>query len=257
MNRYAKIYSKTRSVIAAGMLAGMATLSIAGAASGEEFDKAGIETIVREYLLQNPEILIDMQRSLETKQEQIKQQQQMATLKEKHDLIYNSPNQMIIGNPEAKISIVEFFDYNCGYCKRALSDMQKIVGENPDVKFIMKEFPVLGEPSLEAHKISLAFIKRHPEKYADFHNSLLSAEGRKDGNSALELAVSMGADADQLKADANDPAIIGAIGEVYDLADGLGITGTPSYVIGEEVVFGAVGFDRLMPKIAQLQKVQN
>ena len=223
-------------------------------AKAAELDRPAVETIIREYLLANPELFLEVQQALEAKQEASKQAQQMATLEEKKELLYNSPNQMIIGDPNAPITVVEFFDYNCGFCKRAHSDMERIVGENKDVKFIMKEFPVLGEPSLEAHRVSLALIKHNPELYADFHNKLLSQEGRKDGQSAMDLAVSLGADGETLKASANDPAIMAAIGEAYELADGLGITGTPSYVIGNEVVFGAVGYDRLMPKITALRK---
>lgn len=227
---------------------------MAQSANGQEMDRAGVEKIIREYLLANPELILEVQQALENKQEELKKQQQLVTLKDKNDLIYNSPNHMVIGDPEAKVTVVEFFDYNCGFCKRALSDMLQIVEQNPDVKFIMKEFPVLGEPSLEAHRVSLALIKNYPELYSDYHRDLMNLPGRKNGSKALDLAVSMGADGDKLKAAANDPAIMGAIGEVYEIADGLGITGTPSYVIGDEVVFGAVGFDRLMPKVANLRE---
>lgn len=233
------------------------SLVIAGSfvsfSNAQELDKPAVEKIIREYLLANPELFLEVQQALEAKQEEIKLQMQLATLTEKEDLIYNSANQMTIGDPNAEITVVEFFDYNCGFCKRALNDMTRIVSENPDVKFIMKEFPVLGEPSLEAHRVSLALIKTHPELYDAFHRELLGAPGRKDGSKALEIAMSLGADEEQLKAAANDPSIMNAVGEVYEIADGLGITGTPSYVIGNEVVFGAVGYDRLMPKIENLK----
>jgi protein-disulfide isomerase len=135
-----------------------------------------------------------------------------------------------------------------------MADMNRIIEENPDVRFIMKEFPVLGEASLGAHRISLAVIRLYPDLYGEFHRQLLSETGRKDGPTALELAVALGADRDKLQAEAGRPEIMSAVAEVYELADGLGITGTPSYVVGSEVVFGAVGYERLMPKVANLRK---
>ena len=145
--------------------------SSAMSAFAEELDRSAVEKIIREYLLENPELMLEVQDALQARQEANKLAQQASTLKEQHDVIYNSPYQMIIGNPEAKVTVVEFFDYNCSFCKRALSDMTRIVEENPDVKFVMKEFPVLGEPSLEAHRISLAVIQKYPEIYDAYHRA--------------------------------------------------------------------------------------
>jgi protein-disulfide isomerase len=235
----------------------LATTSLAVSsrdAGAQALDRPAVEKIIREYLLENPELMLEVQKALEDKQQALQAARQATTLAEKKDVIYNSPHQMIIGDPEAPVTVVEFFDYNCGFCKRALSDMNRIVEENPDVKFVMKEFPVLGEPSLDAHKISLSIIRLYPELYNDFHTQLLTLDGRKDGNSALELAVSLGADAKALQDESNKPEIMDAIAEVYELADGLNITGTPSYIVGEEVIFGAVGYNRIMPKVANLRE---
>jgi protein-disulfide isomerase len=217
-----------------------------------EVDRGTVENIVREYLLGNPELMLEVQDALEARQQAEQQARQAETLAAKKELIYNSPNQMIIGDPNAKTTVVEFFDYNCGFCKRAHADMQRIVEENPNVKFIMKEFPVLGEASVAAHHVSLAVIRLYPEIYTEFHDKLLGSDQRKDGALAMQIAVSLGADPAKLEVEAKSPSNNDAIREVYELADGLGITGTPSYVLGNEIVFGAVGFDRLMPKIAGL-----
>jgi len=217
-----------------------------------EIDRGAVETIVREYLLENPELMLEVQQALETRQMARQQAQQAETLLAKHDVIYNSPYQMVIGDPAAKTTVVEFFDYNCGFCKRAHADMERIVKENPDVKFVMKEFPVLGEASVEAHHVSLGVIRLYPEIYHDFHDQLISSERRKDGALAIEIATSLGADPQKLVEEMNNPVNGEAIREVYELADGLGITGTPSYVLGDEIIFGAVGYDRLMPKVAGL-----
>ena len=160
-------------------------------------------------------------------------------------LITNSDYQIEFGDPNAPVTIVEFFDYNCHFCQRAMADMQDLLKDNPNIRFVLREFPVLGEQSIEASRVSLAFSKLLPEKYGEFHLKLLGAEGVKNGDRAIQIAKELGADENQLLAEMEKPEIIEAIGSVYQIADPLGITGTPSYVIGDQVVFGAVGYDRL------------
>ncbi|MFZ1813030.1 MAG: DsbA family protein [Rhizobiaceae bacterium] len=235
----------------AALAAVTATSLPAHAFSDEE--RTEIEAIIKDYLLSNPKLMLEVQTALERAQEEEKRVSQAQTLSDMKEQIYNSDHQVEIGDPKAAITVVEFFDYNCGFCQRALSDMNRFVEQDKSIRFILKEFPVLGEASLEAHKISQAFNRLMPEKSAEFHQLLLSAPGRKDGKVALDLAVSLGADRDAVKAESEKKEIIDGFREVYQLADGLGITGTPSYVIGDEVVFGAVGFDALNVKVANLK----
>lgn len=216
--------------------------------------RSDVEAIIRDYLLTNPELMLDVQRALEARQHEERVASQKKALSEKREAIFSSDNQIEIGNPDASITIVEFFDYNCGYCQRALSDMTKFIESDPDVRFVLKEFPVLGEASLEAHKVSLAFSRLHPEKAAEFHISLLEAQGRKDGEVALSLAERLGADPDAIRSEMEKPFVNSTIREVYELADDLGISGTPSYVVGDEVVFGAVGFASLNKKVAAIKE---
>ena len=223
--------------------------AIQDAARAQQLDRTAVEKIVREYLLANPEIMLEVQDALEKKQEEMRVAQQKQTLEERSETVFNSNHQMVIGNPDAPITVVEFFDYNCGFCRRALADMDRILEENKDVKFILKEFPVLGEASLAAHRVSMSLVRNYPELYPEFHRQLLSHEGRKDGDVALEIAQFLGADRKTLVDDLANPESMAAFSEVYSIADGLGISGTPSYVIGDNVVFGAVGYDRLKPMI--------
>jgi len=232
--------------IIAGTIAPTVTLAL------DEADKAQVETIIREYLLANPGLMVEVQQALEEKQKAETALLQKQTLAEMSNQIYNSKHQVSIGDPDAPITVVEFYDYNCGFCQRALSDMNKFIKEDKNVRFILKEFPVLGEQSLEAHRVSLAFNQLVPEKAAEFHAKLLGMRGRKNGVSAAELALTYGIDADTLKAETEKPYVMEAIREVYEMADGLGITGTPSYVIGDEVIFGAVGYDLLKEKVDKI-----
>ncbi|MCP4071939.1 MAG: DsbA family protein [Hyphomicrobiales bacterium] len=216
-------------------------------------DRPEIEKIIREYLLKNPEILGEMQEIFEARQKAEQVAKQQETLTKKAEIIYSSKYQVEIGNPDAKYKVVEFFDYNCPYCQRAMIDMKKILETNPDVKFIIKEWPVLGQQSYEAHNVSIAFSTLKPEDYYEFHQKLLSIRGRKGEKKAIEMAVSFGVDEKLLRQEMAKPYIIEALRENNLIANDLGITGTPSYVVGGEVVFGAVGFDQLSSRINALK----
>lgn len=235
-----------------------ATLLIAGflfcspLQAQEALNKEEVGKIIREYLLENPELMLEVQQALEAKQQNELAVTQGEIITSQKDKIFSSNYQIEIGNPDAEITIVEFFDYNCGFCQRALTDMEIMLQSNNKLKFVLKEFPVLGEASIEASRVSMAVAKLLPEKHAEFHTELLSLPGQKDGQRAMELALKMGAKQDEVLAEMENPAIIETIQETYELANNLGITGTPSYIVGNEVVFGAVGHDQLETKIKSL-----
>ncbi len=218
----------------------------------QSLDKSEVGKIIREYLLENPELILEVQQALEKKQQKELATTQNEIITSRRDEVFSAPYQIEIGNPEANITIVEFFDYNCGFCQRALSDMESLLEENKNLKFILKEFPVLGEASIEATRVSMAFSKLVPEKHAEFHTQLLALPGQKDGNRAMQLAIQMGASQIEIMTEMDNPRIIETIQATYGLANDLGITGTPSYIVGNEVVFGAVGHDQLASRIGSL-----
>lgn len=240
-------------VIAGGFTAGRvsaaepASQAVAGASPT---DRQQIETIVRDYLVKNPEILMEMQTALEAKQNQAQQAAAQQAIQSSREEIFNADYDGVVGNPQGKVTIVEFYDYNCGYCKHAQQDMQALTAANPDLRFVLKEFPILGPDSQKAHVVSMAFRKLMPEKYGEFHNRLLGGEGRAGEASAMKIALALGADEAALRKEMKNPAIMEAFSRTYDLANRLNITGTPSYVIGNEVVFGALGQEVLAEKIA-------
>ncbi len=217
-------------------------------------DRPEIEKIIKEYLLSNPQLLQQMQQLAKIKQEAEQVARQQKTLIDKADIIYSSKNHIEIGKSDAKYTVVEFFDYNCPFCQRAMYDMEKVLESNPDVKFVIKEWPVLGQNSFEAHNVSLAFNSLMPEKYTEFHEKLLALKGQKGESIAIEIAVSFGADEAKLRAEMNKPHILETLRENNGIAEDLGITGTPSYIIGNEVVFGAVGVDAIVSRIDALRK---
>ena len=240
-------------LVAAGIAWAPMPVSAAGEDEARDFSRTEIEQIVREYLIANPEVMLEVQDALEAKQRDQQQVAQLEAIRGASDEIFNSPHDGVYGNPDAKYTLVEFFDYNCGYCKRALGDMLEMTKANPDVRFVLKEFPILGPDSQRAHIVAQAFQHIMPEKYAEFHTSLLGAAGRATEESAIKLALSLGADEAALREAMKDPKIADVFNRTFEIANQLGITGTPSYVVGEEVVFGALGRDVLEQKIANLE----
>jgi protein-disulfide isomerase len=225
--------------------------------TGQAFDpqdRPEIEKIIREYLLANPQVMLEVQQALEAQQRQQATERATVALAENSQTIFNSPHQGVIGNAEGDVTVVEFFDYNCGFCQRAMSDMNGLLADDPNLKFVMKELPILSEGSVEASRISTAVYRLFPEKYAEFHNSLLGSKGQKDGNRALRIAQSMKLDINALNEEAKKSDVLDAFREANELATNLGINGTPSYVIGDEVVFGALGQDVLRQKIENVRK---
>lgn len=235
-----------------GALFMAAFLVFASGVSAQAFDasqKAEIETLIRSYILENPEIILEAQQALEKKQALEAKVRVKQTLEAQHDLIFASEHQYEIGNPDADVTVVEFFDYNCAFCKRAMNDMNKLLETDKNLKFVLKELPILSEGSVTAHRISAAVGKIAPEKYGEFHRRLLGAKGHKDGKRALQLADKMGLDIKAIVKYSQQEKVNDGFREVNALANDLGMNGTPSYVIGDEVIFGALGYDVLKAKI--------
>lgn len=235
----------------------MATLLATAPVRAEDVNRAEIEKIVKDYLLANPEILVEMQDALTAKRDQ---QAKVARDKALGDMsadIFNGEGDAVLGNPKGDVTIVEFFDYNCGYCKRALNDMDAMIKADTNLRFVLKEYPILGEESVKAHMVAKAFQKLMPEKYIDFHRALLGNSSRADEGSAMAVAVSLGASEADIRSAMADPSIGAAFDKNHQLATALGISGTPSYVIKDDVVFGAMGAEVLSEKVANVRKCQS
>lgn len=208
-----------------------------------------IEGIVKEYLIAHPEVVQEVLAAVDKHQKDAEAQQQRATIRANNATLFNSPHQVVLGNPNGKIEMVEFFDYNCAFCKHALPDMVKLLDTNHDIKFVLKEFPVLGEGSVEAARVAVAARMQDPTKYMQFHQKLLGGRGAADKARALAVAKEVGFDMARIQRDMASEEVNTTIAEDMKLADALGVNGTPSYVVGDELVVGAVGFDELKKKI--------
>ena len=218
--------------------------------------KQEIEGIVKNYLLQHPEVMQDVMAELEKHQKAAEAEKNRAAVAENNATIFSSPHQVVLGNPQGNVTMVEFFDYNCGYCKHALSDMLTLLKTDPNLKFVLKEFPVLGEGSVEAAHVAVAARMQDVtgKKYIEFHQKLLGSRGPADKARALAAAKEAGFDMARIEKDMASDEVKKTIDENLKLAELIGVNGTPSYVVGDEVVVGAVGLDTLKEKIAAERK---
>src|SRR5436309_15699860 len=168
------------------------------------------------------------------------------------DSNFNSPRQVTLGNPKGDVTFVELFDYNCGYCKRAMADMLDLMKADSNIKVVLKEFPVLGEGSTQASQVAVAVRmqdKTGGKKYLEFHQKLLGGRGSADKARALAVAKEIGLNMTQLEKDMAGPEVKATLEESFKLAEALGLNGTPSYIVGPDVVIGAVGLPMLQEKV--------
>ncbi|MBD8875723.1 DsbA family protein [Roseibium polysiphoniae] len=231
----------------------LATVLAPSPTVAQDLDRSGVETIVREYLIENPEVIREALEELDRREKAAAEQARLQAVSDSADVLFNSARQVVLGNPDGDVTLVEFFDYNCGYCKRAYGDMVRLMEEDDNLKIVLKEFPVLGQGSVEAAQVAVAVNSVAPAKYADFHEALLLQRGQANRASALKAATDIGLSEEELGAVLVTDEAGQTIEEVYSLANRLGLTGTPSYVIGEEVVMGAVGYDQLKSKISSMR----
>src|SRR5215203_4822351 len=201
-------------------------LAVAGPAAAQApftpEQRQAIGDVVRDYLLKNPEVLQEVMTELERRQQETQRAAQTAALGQSREALLNGANDFAAGNPSGDLTLVEFFDYNCGYCKRALTDLQALIKGDPKIRVVLKDFPVLGPDSVEASRAALA-VKRQ-------------LNGAK------------------LQKDMESPAVKATIQENVVLGDKLGLSGTPAFVVGDEIISGAVGLELMRKTVAGVRQ---
>src|SRR5215510_13343775 len=205
----------------------------APAQSFSDAQRGDIEKIVRDYLIAHPEVLEEAMNELGKRQAVAEAEKHQATIAKNADTIFNSPRGVTIGNKDGDVTFVEFFDYNCGYCKRAMADMMEIMKADPKLKVVLKEFPVLSQGSVEAAQVAVAVRMQDPtgKKYLDFHQKLLGGRGAADKARAMQAAKEAGLDMAKLEKDLGSQEVRATLEENFRLAESMGMNGTPSYVI--------------------------
>jgi protein-disulfide isomerase len=247
-------------VICAGLLAAGALLAVgtvkpgqlAAASTAVPGDKAALGKTIREYLLANPEVLVEAMQELERKQDGQRDAVAQKGVQENQAELFRDPDSPIGGNPNGDVVIVDFNDYQCPYCKRTHQAMKSVVAADGKVKTIYKDLPILGEASKVAAVAALASVKQG--KHTAFHNALMEFSGKLDRDKILDIASSVGIDRAQLEKDMEDPKLKRTIERNLALASALGIRGTPAFVIGKQFVPGAVDAAALKQLIADARK---
>jgi protein-disulfide isomerase len=235
--------------------AAAALLMLALPVAAQEFSapqKGEIERIIKEYLISHPEVLQEAIAELDKRQAAADVEKAKAAVAGNAETLFNSTRQVVLGNPKGDVTMVEFFDYNCGFCKKAMADMFELLKDDPKLRIILKEFPVLGPGSVEAARVAVAVRMQDKtgKKYLEFHQKLLGGRGQADKARALAVAKEVGMDMKRIDTDLASDEIKVSLEESLKLAETLGLNGTPSYIVGNDVVIGAVGLDALRVKVS-------
>lgn len=211
-----------------------------------------INPLIESFLMNDPKILQRMSQALDTTvraEEKAKATTAIASMK---DAIFNDPDQVVVGNPDGDVTLVEFFDYNCGYCRSALPDLATLLADDPNLRVVLKEFPILSNESIDAARIAV-LVNEAGVDYWSFHEALFTSRGQVDKKVALDAAAELGLSPVSLELDMGTEGVSKTIQTSYEIAKALNITGTPSYIIGNEIIPGAIGLDELRRRIANMR----
>ncbi|MEM7176255.1 MAG: DsbA family protein [Pseudomonadota bacterium] len=239
-----KRFLSSASIICLGaVLAGPALAQQASTTAPSALDVAERQQLrdeVRAYLLENPEVIMEALQVLEERRELQAKQSDLDTLATNQAAIYDDGHSFVAGNPEGDVTIVEFSDYRCGYCKKAHPEITKLLKSDPNIRLIVKEFPILGPDSIAAGRMALAALAVDPKKFNELHEALIAYPGSLTEEVAYRIAENAGYAAETLKEAAESDETSRKLEENYRLAQELGLRGTPSFIIGDEVIRGYV-----------------
>ncbi|GAA6198664.1 DsbA family protein [Pseudophaeobacter arcticus] len=227
------------------------SLALPITALADGLDEGRIRELVLETIRANPEIVMEAVAILERKQAEAENNALADILSAIRDRLEDDANAPVLGNPEGDVTVVEFFDYNCPYCRRAMEPVQGLLEADPNVRLVYREWPILGEGSVFAARAALAARKQG--KYDEFHWALMAMNGRADEASVLRVASEIGLDVEQLRSDMEGSEIDEHIRNSAELAQALGFNGTPSFVIGNELAPGLVQQPQLMEMVESVR----
>jgi protein-disulfide isomerase len=215
-------------------------------------DAATLNPMIEDYLLSNPRILQRVSEALELEIRAAQAEQARAAIAAKRSEIYDDPDHIVLGNPDGDVTLVEMFDYNCGYCRQALPDLATLIADDPNLRVILKEFPILSEESVDAARIGV-LVGEAKADYWTFHQKLFTTRGRIDAEAALAAARDVGLNPVELELKMRTPEVTAVLDRSYALANALRVSGTPTYIIGDEIIPGAVGLEALRGRITNMR----
>lgn len=235
-----------RRILSAALIAAAAAFAApAGAGEFSADQKAAIDAQIRDYLLRNPEIIIEAMQTLEARREQEEAAEDGALLSRLGDALYDDGYSFVAGNPDGDVTLIEFSDYRCGYCKKAHGAVKALLDADKNLRLVIKEFPILGPESTYAARAAMAAQRQGGDKYLAFNDAMMTWQGGLNEAAVMSLAAEAGLDADRLRKDMDDPEIAGNIQKTYALARSLRINGTPGFIIGGRIVRGYIPYDQL------------
>lgn len=242
-------------LLALAALVGIAALSPARAADQSlPADRQALDQAIHDYLMNHPEVIVESLRAAEKKMHDEEDAAARAAIDNKQSELLHDPSSPVGGNPNGDVTIVEFFDYHCPYCKQVEPALETLLKEDPKVRIVYKEFPILGPNSVVASQVALAALKQGPQKYARFHAAMMNAKGAISEGVIMQVAQDSGLDMGRIKTDMKAPEVDALIKRNYDLADALKIHGTPAFIVGDALAPGAVDLDMLRKMVADARK---
>jgi protein-disulfide isomerase len=228
-------------------LAAALTICAGAAAAQEAAADPALEQAIRDYILAHPEVIAEALQKYQAQQEEAKAAAQQQALKELQTRLSDHPSSPVLGNPAGNVTVVEFLDYRCPYCKAMHQAMTEMVAADGNIRLVVKEFPILGEDSLFASRAALAAARQG--KYREMHDALMTFKGKLAAKDVEAMAQGIGLDLDKLKQDMAAPEIDEELRHNYSLAESLGINGTPAFVIGEKLIPGAVKVEEIKARV--------
>lgn len=230
----------------------LALFATAPVAMAKEMTEAEVKRLALEAILENPDVIMQAVAILEKRDEEARAQAARQVLAESSDLLTRDPNAPVLGNPEGDVTVVEFFDYNCPYCRRVAPDVKTLLEQDGNIRLVYREWPILGQASEFAARAALAARKQG--KYEEFHWAMMELRGRANETSVMKIAARLGMDLDRLRADMAAPEVDEHIATSTRLARQLGFGGTPSFVIGSALVPGAISLDDMKSLVKKARR---
>ena len=249
-----RLSAALRPLLALVLLALSATVAPAADAPPTPAQREAMEGVVRDYLMRHPEVIVEALEAYQAQEQTRKEKAANAAIAKSGETLFRHPMTPVSGNPKGDVTVVEFFDYQCGYCKRSLEVMLEVMKADPKLRVVWKELPILGPASRFAAEAAMAAAKQ--DKYLDFHVAVMSARGQLTEARVVELAEKAGVDVARMRKDMRDPAIARYLDETTETALALGITGTPGFIIGDRLVPGAIGADQMRAMIAEVRQAK-
>lgn len=234
-----------RLLLASAFSSLLAFSATAADAPAAPLTRTDVEGIVKEYIEKNPEVIMNSMKAMQEKMQAEQAVKSKSVLKDRGAEIFADTSAPVAGNVKGDVTVVEFFDYHCGYCKRMYPTVTQLLKEDKNVRFVFKELPILSEDSETAARAALAVFMLKPEKYFDYHGVLMNMQGQYSEPKLIDEAKKLGVNADKMKETMNGDAVKQELAKNRDLADALGVRGTPAVVIGEQLIPGAIPVEQL------------